>query len=146
MSVTVAAEAKVNPTEDEKKVEQALNNIFPSAPVERMLKPDEVTVLKVHGEGLEFMRMLRSLIKQEQIRSAARSILLSSAWGSPFRFWINKQAAFAGRVSFCAPEGESPLGPITIQVDATDTESVVDYLASSPQVGFEKGFRRARRG
>ncbi len=136
MSAIISAESLVNPTEDQSKVERALHNIFPSAHIERTDLADDVVKLEVHGNSLESLSTLRSLIKQERIRSAARSILLRGTRGTHIRFYLNKQAAFVGRVSFCQPEGESPLGPISIEVETADVSRVIDYLASIAGQGF----------
>ena len=132
MSATVIAESMVNPTEDPTKVERALHNIFPSAHVARTSLGKDVTRLEARGDGLEFLSTLRSLIRQERIRSAARSILLKGTSGNHIQFYLNKQAAFAGRASFCAPTGESPLGPISIRVETPEVNRVIDFLAANP--------------
>jgi predicted RNA binding protein with dsRBD fold (UPF0201 family) len=132
MSVNVIAQSAVKPTEDPAKVERALRNIFPSGSIQRNEKNDGTVVLKVHGSGLELLASLRNLIRQERIRSAARSILYSKAKGPTLRFYLNKQAAFAGRVSFCEPLGESPLGPISVEIESANPQTIIDYLASRP--------------
>jgi len=133
MSVTILVESLVNPTEDEKKVERALRNVFPSAKIERAT-PGDTPRLRIHGEGLEFLSTLRNLIKQERIRSAARAVLLSGTHGQRIHAYLNKQAAFAGRISFCQPEGESPLGPISIAIDTPSPEDVVEFLTHIPEL------------
>jgi len=139
MSVRVTAEAMVNPTEDESKVSRALLNIFPAAKLEKTSRPEEVGVLRLHGEGLEFLSTLRSLIRQERIRVAARKVILSKIRDQRILIYLHKQAAFVGRVSFCEPLGESPHGPISIQIDAFNPEGVIDYLAARPgQPGFQR--------
>jgi predicted RNA binding protein with dsRBD fold (UPF0201 family) len=132
MSVSVAAESLVNPTEDESKVERALRNIFPSGQIAKTRLSDDVTRLEVKGDDLDFLRTLRNLIRQERIRSAARSILLSGTRGNLVQFYLNKQAAYVNRVSFCEPVGESPLGPISIRIEAAEPYAVIDFLASKP--------------
>jgi len=132
MSTNITADCLVNPTEDQSKVERALHNVFPAAPINRTKLAEDVVKLEVVGTGLEFLRTLRSLIKRERIRSAARRILLNGASGSQLRFHLNKQAAFVGRVSFCEPVGESPLGPISVQIETEDPMNVIDFLASEP--------------
>jgi predicted RNA binding protein with dsRBD fold (UPF0201 family) len=132
MSAEVSAHSLVNPTEDQAKVERALYNIFPSAPVARTSLAKDVTKLEVRGDGFEFLGALRSLIRQERIRSAARSILLKGTSENQIQFYLNKQASFAGRVSFCAPVGESPLGPISIRIETSDVNRVIDFLAAIP--------------
>jgi len=130
MSANVTAESLVNPTEDPSKVERALHNLFPHAPVRRTNLADDVIKLEVGGNSLEFLSALRSMIKQERIRNAARKILLNGMRGNQIRFYLNKQAAFVGRISFCEPVGESPLGPISIRIEAVDPLRAVDFLAS----------------
>jgi len=133
MSVTVLVESVVNPSEDQKKVERALQNVFPSAKIETATLSGTVR-LRIHGEGLEFLSELRNLIKQERIRSAARAVLLSGTNERRLYAHLNKQAAFAGRISFCRPEGESPLGPISIAIDTANPEMVIEYLTGTPEL------------
>jgi predicted RNA binding protein with dsRBD fold (UPF0201 family) len=130
--VKVLVESVVNPTEDEKKVERALRNVFPSAKIEPA-RPDDALRLRIQCEGLESLSTLRNLIKQERIRSAARAVLLSRTHGQRIHVHLNKQAAFVGRISFCEPDGESPLGPISIAIEAPIPEDVVDYLTHRPE-------------
>jgi predicted RNA binding protein with dsRBD fold (UPF0201 family) len=145
MSINVKAESMLNPTEDEAKVERALQKLFPAAPIERISKPNDLVVLRIHGSGLECLSNLRSLIKRERIRGAARSILFSGARGQRIHMYLNKQAAFVGRISFCEPAGESPLGPISIEIESPDPQSIIDFLASSPGQGFSQEFKERRR-
>ena len=145
MTLEVRARAEVYPTEDPAKVERAIQKLFPSGRIEKEVKSDGSVSVSVHGTSLDFLSNLRSIIKQERIRSAARSILLRRLKEPRLRFYLNKQAAFMGRVSFCEPVGESPHGPITIEVDTEDYQSVVDYLASPPTQIFNPDFRQGRK-
>lgn len=133
MSANVTAESVVNPTEDPSKVERALHNLFPDAPFKRTSLADDVIKLEVGGNTLEFLGTLRNLIRQERIRSAARRILLNGVRGNRIQFYLNKQAAFVGRISFCEAVGESPLGPISIRIETVDPMRVVDFLAWIPR-------------
>jgi len=144
MTLEVVAVAAVRPTEDQAKVERALLKIFPNGKAQREEKSDGAVFVSVHGSGLEFLSNLRILIKQERIRSAARAILLRRLKEPRLRFYLNKQAAFMGRISFCEPVGESPHGPINIEVDTEDNQAVVDYLASPP-AQFNPDARQGRR-
>ncbi len=144
MEFKVTAESIVNPTEDEAKVERALRNIFPSEPIEKTTQRN-VSILRIHGVDLDSLSTLRNLIRQERIRSAARSILLGGSRGPGIRFYLNKQVAYVGHVSFCGPEGESPNGPISIEIEATDPQLVIDFLASNPAQGFSREFMGRRK-
>jgi hypothetical protein len=133
MNLAITIESQVNPTEDQVKVERAIRNLFASGEIERVSSGEEVIRLRLHGKDLEFLSKLRSLIKQERIRSAARSIIFGRTSGNRIHFYVNKQAAFSGRVSFCEPVGESPNGPISIEIFSDNPEIVTDYLASRPE-------------
>jgi len=69
------------------------------------------------------------IIQRDRIRAAARSVLRRSVDGNRIVFFLNKQAAYAGHVSFSAPEGESPLGPIQVIVETDDLEQLINWLA-----------------
>lgn len=138
MSVEVTAESTVNPTEDEEKVERALRNIFPSGSIQKTKKQNDTVLLTVRGTGLECLANLRNLIRQDRIRSAARSIFFARERGQRMEVYLNKQAAFAGRVSFCAATGESPNGPISIEIQSPNLQSVLDFLASNLPQDFTR--------
>jgi len=137
MNVRVTVEAIVKPTEDESKVQRALFNIFPESKVQRINKQN-FDVLRIQGTGINFLAAFRNLIRQERIRSVARRIFMEKARGERIQIFLHKQAAYVGRVSFCAPEGESPLGPISIDIVSDSMLNVVDYLTG------EHGFQRFR--
>jgi predicted RNA binding protein with dsRBD fold (UPF0201 family) len=145
MSVNFAVRTTIHPTEDQAKVERALLKLFPSAKIQRITGPDETVILSTRGSGLEHLANLRNLIKQERIHTAARSILLRNISGRTIEIHLNKQAAFMGRVSFCEPVGESPHGPISVELDCDDPLSVIDYLASPPNLGFNPEVMERRR-
>jgi len=141
----VRAEAAVEPTEDEKKVERALLKLFPTGRAERRVEQDVTVGLVVRGSGLELLSGLRSLIRQERIRSTARAIFMRSSQDRVMHIHLNKQAAFMGHVSFCAPFGESPHGPISIIIDSDDMQAVIDYLAANPPGNLGSAVRGRRR-
>ena len=139
MTVRIAIHAMVNPTEDEEKVVRAMHNIFPEVSVQRILSNNRGVKLRLNGNGLSTLATLRNLIKQDRIRTAARAILLHRTEDTRIQFYLNKQAAFAGHASFCEPVGESPQGPITVEIFTNNPSSVVDYLAAIPgQSGYQR--------
>ncbi len=124
-------ETPVNPTEDPEKVSRAVRNLFP----ELSLSVAKVDARRSKLQGtltrLEDLDNLKSLLRQEAIRDAARRLLLQSVSGSSIVVHLNKQAAFAGKASFCERYDESPLGPITLTITTDSPEQVVDWLAPS---------------
>jgi len=64
---------------------------------------------------------------------SARSVMQRGKHGNVVRFMLNKQVATVGKVSFT--EGESPLGPIVVTLEASDIERLMDYLAPRTREG-----------
>ncbi|MEM3766442.1 MAG: hypothetical protein QXU46_05395, partial [Candidatus Bathyarchaeia archaeon] len=44
-------------------------------------------------------------------------------------FYLNKQVAYAGHVSFSKAVAESPLGPIKVQIECGNPRQLIDWLA-----------------
>ncbi|MEM2897401.1 MAG: RNA-binding domain-containing protein [Candidatus Bathyarchaeia archaeon] len=127
----VEVEAVVNPTEEFEKVKRALKNIFPEIPLESIPIENERILLKGKDVGIQSLSNLRDMLKREHIRSTARSIMLSSVINNCIVFSLNKQAAYAKRVSFSDPEIESPLGSIEVKIIAEDLVHLLDWLTPS---------------
>ena len=125
--IAVRVEAEVNPTEDERKVEKAVENIFGNVRVE--VKPGfKESVLVAEAEGRESLVEFRRLLSLDRIRDAARKVFFGGLKGTVIRFCLNKQAAFAGHVSFCEEVGESPLGPLRVTFECDDPRLLIDWL------------------
>jgi len=118
--VRVRLRAGCKPTESLPKVKIALLNLFPDAAFTR---EDD----RVEAESGSVDR-LRERIKAQKIRDAARSALFAGIDGSVVRFALNKQAAYAGRVTFGTG---SPLGDIEVEVEDGDPERIIDGIAES---------------
>jgi hypothetical protein len=121
-------EAEVNPTEDKEKVKRAVENMFTIAEVEvKQNAKGSQLIAKV--EGMEGLTKLYNLLRRERIRDAARGVLFKGLNENTITFYLNKQAAYAGHVSFCQPTGESPLGPIKVRITCDKPKELIDWLA-----------------
>lgn len=129
MKVRTRVEALVHPTEDEAKVVAAISNVFDA---KNYVKEDrgEYKVVYCEAEGMEPLEKLRNLLRRERILDAARRMILAGRKGNTLTFYLNKQAAYVGHASFCKPERESPLGPITFHIECDDIDKLVDWLAT----------------
>ena len=107
-------------TESLAKVKVAVLNLFPDASFSR---EDEV----VEAEARSIDR-LRERIRAQKIRDAARGALRAGVDGARVRVTLNKQAAYAGRVSFAAG---SPLGDLEVELEDGDPEALIDRIAES---------------
>ncbi len=121
-------EAEVRPTEAREKVEAAVKKIFPTLELKQV--GDHIV-----GESADVSSLskLYQLFRQQAILDSARSAMLKRKQGETTQFMLNKQVAFVGRVSFT--DGESPLGPIVVTLEAPDTNRLIDYLAPRTQEG-----------
>ncbi len=126
--ITVQIEAEVNPTEDEAKVKSAMENIFSSLQFE--VKPlKRGSFLTAKTRGTDGLTKLYNLLRRDRIRDATRSVLYKGISGHSIIFYLNKQVAYAGHVSFSQPFGESPLGPIRVEIHCEDPRKIIDWLA-----------------
>ena len=100
MEVTVYLEAEVNPTESEDNVRKALFNLFGALPLDT--KPaHKGSVLTARAKGQEALSTLRNVLARDRIRDASRKALHDGMKSDSLTFYLNKQVAFAGHVSFC---------------------------------------------
>jgi uncharacterized protein len=83
------------------------------------------------------------ILQRDRIRAAARSVLRRSVESNRLIFFLNKQAAYAGHVSFSAPEGESPLGPIQVIVETENPELLINWLTGNQKNDEESRIRRS---
>lgn len=101
-------------------MEGAIRNLFPDV----TFSEGESVV----GTARDLER-LAELLRQQRIRAAAREVLQGAVRGARLAFGLNKQAAYAGRVSFAS---YSPLGEISVVIETDDAAGVVDRLAPRP--------------
>ena len=126
--VTVHLEADVNPTESEEKVKKALWNLFGDVPTQTK-NLHQGAVLTAKAKGLETLSTFRNVLRRDRIRDASRKPLFHGLSGDSITFYLNKQVAFAGHVSFSEATSESPLGPIKVIVQCENPQELIDWLA-----------------
>jgi len=126
--VEVYVEVEINPTESEEKVKRAVENIFGNIPTQ--IKPlRKGCLLTAEAKGLKALTKLYNLLRRERIRDAARGVLFEGLSENTITFYLNKQVAHAGHVSFSEAVAESPLGPIKVQIKCDNPRQLIDWLA-----------------
>jgi len=126
--ISVYIEVEINPTEDPEKVKRAVENVFGQVDFE--VKPQKRgSLLTAETKGLDGLTKLQNLLRRERIRTAARGVLFEGLRGNSIIFYLNKQVAFVGHVSFSKPVAESPLGPIKIEIHCDNPKELIDWLA-----------------
>jgi predicted RNA binding protein with dsRBD fold (UPF0201 family) len=130
--VEVNVEVEVNPTEDIQKVKQAIENIF--GVVSYTLKSRIWgQLLLAQSSGTTGLTKFSNLLKREQIQAAARKVFLSQMTEKSITFYLNKQVAYAGHISFCQQTAESPLGPIYVKILHNNPLKLINWLAPKTQ-------------
>ena len=126
--IKIRVGVEVNSTEDLEKVKRAVENMFSVAEFE--VKPGEKgSLLIAKTKGMEGLTKLYNLLRRERIRDAARRVLFKGLSENSITFYLNKQVAYAGHVSFCQPVAESPLGPIKVQITCDKPKELIEWLA-----------------
>lgn len=118
---SITLRVKCYPTEDPKKVQEALFKVFPECSLDeyeggyigRCSSPDR------------FKEIIRNL----RIRDTARGVMLRGKRGNRTSFTINKQVAFVGKISFV--EDAPPLGGIDVVIEDENLERLIDSIAPS---------------
>lgn len=132
METKVTIRTRIHPTEDQKQVRAALNNLFPDVDFSckslRLGKDmrgtkEFIAIFK----GIELLQNFKDTLAKQQIRSAARGLLTSGIAGNTLKFSVNKQAAAAGKINFV--DFEVPLGAIDVEITAENPQEIVDWLS-----------------
>lgn len=127
--ITVRVEAEINPTEAEDKVKVAVANMFGHMPT--TTEPSQIgSVLVGEALGRAALENFRNVLRRDRVRNAARKILFAGLRGNSIVFFLNKQVAFAGHVSFSQAEAESPLGPISVVVNCENPRELIGWLTT----------------
>jgi len=126
--INVIVEVEINPTEDPEKVKRAVENLLGNAEFE--VKPKrQGSLLVAKAEGMDGLTKFYNLLRRERIRDATRGVLFGGLIGKSIVFYLNKQVAYVGHVSFSQPTAESPLGPIKVQIQCDNPRELIEWLA-----------------
>ncbi|MGQ9565347.1 MAG: RNA-binding domain-containing protein [Candidatus Bathyarchaeales archaeon] len=126
--IMVVIETEINPTENPEKVKRAVENIFGAVKFEGSTEKQGARLV-ARTQGREGLTKLYNLFRRERIRDAARKVLFEGLENNSITFYLNKQVAYAGHVSFSEPMGESPLGPIKVKITCNNPKEIIDWLA-----------------
>jgi len=139
--IIVNVEVEVNPTEDPEKVKHAVENIFGTLTFK--VKPKTWGhLLTTKICGTEGLTKLCNLLNRERILAAARKVFRRGMDEKSLVFYLNKQVAYVGHISFSQQTGESPLGPIKVKIRCDNPRKLIDWLAPRPPK--RKSFSRSK--
>jgi predicted RNA binding protein with dsRBD fold (UPF0201 family) len=126
--IEIAVEIEVNPTEDLDKVRVAVYRVLGELPI-LVLEDEDGKCLIGKSEDPKTLSRFHELLRKEQIMDAARRVLSKGLQENTLTFYLNKQVAYAGHISFSQSMGESPLGPIRIEIQCDRPQELIEWLA-----------------
>ena len=130
--VNVLVEVEINPTESEKKVMQAIENIIDiDGASMKKLKTSINSKFILATDGKEKLEKLRYILRRERIRAAARKVFLNGLWKRKISFFLNKQAAYKGQLSFAEEEMKLPLGSVRVKITCEEPRKLIDWLTKA---------------
>ena len=130
--IAIHVVTEINLTESEQKVREAIEYIFGS--MNTQIKPQRKgSILQANSSSQDALIKFHNLLQREHIRAAARAVLLGGMGKNRISFCLNKQVAHAGHVSFSQEAGESPLGPLKVEITTENPRETINYLTYMTQ-------------
>ena len=115
--------SSINSSEDPKKIETAILNIFPNAKI----KTDNFSIIS-NSKDLHLLEKIYDVIHSNQSQKIYQRQLEKNLENDSTWFYLNKQAAFVGTVALCEEAEESPLGPIKVVLTSSNIDRIIDWL------------------
>ncbi len=125
MKLRIRIRTVINPTEDEEKVRKAIENIFPDAELKR-----EGRYLRGETDSPD---VFREKLRAQRILDAARGMMVKGRKNGRTVIYLNKQAAYAGKINFT--DENAILSPLVVEIESDDLDLAIDYLAPPTEDG-----------
>jgi predicted RNA binding protein with dsRBD fold (UPF0201 family) len=119
--------ASLSPTEDPQKVLAAMRQVFGDSECSVETKTYSV---KLSPSSPKSLRRLHDQLRDRHVRAAARRLMLASLEGNLLTLKLNRQAATAGVLALCSNAVESPLGPLTLEIESAAPQKLIDWLTA----------------
>ena len=115
----------VNPSEDPKKIEKAISNIFTNSTIKT-----ETFSISAQSKNLKSLEIIYETIHTKQSQKIYRRNLEKNLENDTTWFYLNKQAAFVEKIAICEEANESPLGPIKVILTSSYIDRIIDWIVS----------------
>ena len=126
ISCKIEITCSINPSEDPKKIETTILNIFPNAKI----KVDNFSIIS-NSKDLNLLEKIYDNIHFNQSQKIYQRQLEKNLEDNSTWFYLNKQAAFVGTIALCEEADESPLGPIKVTLTSSNIDGILDWLILS---------------
>lgn len=121
----IKLKAKVNPTEDQTKVENSIRNIMGEKITIKKIEKNEL----IAEDELSSLYLIKRYIVKNEIEELARNILEKNKTETEIKFFVNKQAAYNNNFHMI-DENMSVLGDIEIIIKTDAPEEVIEWITS----------------
>ena len=115
----------VNPSEDPKKIQKAISNIFPYSIIKT-----ENSSISFNSNDLKSLEKIYETIHTKQSQKIYKRNLEKNLENDTTWFYLNKQAAFVEKIAICEKADESPLGPIKVILTSSNIDKIIDWIVS----------------
>ncbi len=114
----------VNPSEDPDKIRKAVSNILPYLNID-----SKNFSISSQSEDLRCLEKIYETIHTKRSQKIYRRNLEKNLKGNNNTwFYLNKQAAYAGKIVICENSDESPLGPIKIILISPEIDRIISWF------------------
>ena len=117
--------SSINSSEDPEKIKTAILNILPHSDIK--INNFSINAL---SEDLHSFEKIYETIHAKQSEGTYRRNLEKHLDNNSTWFYLNKQAAFVGKVAICEESEESPLGPIKVVLTSPNIDGIIDWIIS----------------
>ena len=121
--------SSINPSEDPNKVKNAIQNVIPDCNIQI-----EKFSIKGESENINSLDTIHQYILSMHHQRIYKKILERNLTRNSTWFYLNKQAAFAGKVILCEESDESPLGPIRVVLTSNKIEQIIEKLIFDEEI------------
>ena len=113
----------VNPSEDLKKTQKSISNIFPYSTIKH-----ENYSISAESNELTSLEKIYEAVHSKQSQKTYRRNLQKNLKNNSTWFYLNKQAAFVDKIAICEESSESPLGPIKVILTSSKIDEIIDWF------------------
>jgi len=113
----------INPSEDPKKIEKSISNIFTYSTINT-----ENSTVSAQSKDLKSLEKIYETIHTKQSQKIYRRNLEQNLENDTTWFYLNKQAAFVEQIAICEKADESPLGPIKVILTSSNIDGIIDWI------------------
>lgn len=127
----VSVEARINPSEDPEKVKRAIASLFGKGMAESCKFVGKTMICE--SDSYLCLKKLYEQIRNRRTMAVFRRLLRENRSEGKTWIYLNRQAAYIGKVIACEEEQESPLGPILVRFYVDDPDEFIEWITPYAQ-------------